>query len=117
LLNAGLLEEAREVAGMLPKTSSTDADADDDDDEEVAATPKKKLGKTDKAESSRQAAQAASEWIVQIEDYTDTQLAAARKRGVGRDSYKDGLVFEERRKTLRDFFNLARPKKCTRCKA
>ncbi len=61
-------------------------------------------------------AETAAEFVVRMEEYVRYQLKMAKKRGGVKDEYKDGLVYEERKRVLHEFGkkNWGR---CTRCTA
>jgi len=61
-------------------------------------------------------AETAAEFIVRMEGYVKHHLHSAKKRGGVKDEYKDGLVYEERKRVLHDFGRKAWGK-CTRCSA
>jgi DNA-directed RNA polymerase I subunit RPA1 len=99
LLDAGLLEQSHLVSTIVPSTRSRDDEGSGDEGAAVA----------------RIAAEDAAEIMIRIDNFTDTALRQAKK---SRDGYKDGLVFEERRKVLAEFAKKsAEWKKCTRCLA
>ncbi|WVR06374.1 hypothetical protein IAU60_003405 [Kwoniella sp. DSM 27419] len=108
LLDAGLLTESYDVAAIFAKAMGTPMNTNDaDEDEEPGTSAPKTISKEN-----------AAELIVRVDAYVSAQLEAARKSGTssGRDSYKDGLVFEERKRLLAEFSkkNWA---KCSRCSA
>ncbi|WWC70704.1 uncharacterized protein I206_104655 [Kwoniella pini CBS 10737] len=110
LLDAGLLTESHEVASIFAKAMGSPVSKDDEPDleEEIAG------GGGHKAISRENAA----ELIVRVDAYVSATLEAAKKvsNGSTRDAYKDGLVFEERKRLLSEFAkkNWA---KCSRCSA
>jgi DNA-directed RNA polymerase I subunit RPA1 len=56
--------------------------------------------------------------MIRIDKFTETALRQARGDKRFRDNYKDGLVYEERKKLLAEFARKsAEWKKCTRCLA
>ncbi|WRT67829.1 uncharacterized protein IL334_004803 [Kwoniella shivajii] len=112
LLDAGLLTESHEVASIFAKAMGTSTSRDDepnDDEEEIAGG-----GGGPKTITKENAA----ELIVRVDAYVSATLEAAKKASNGstRDSYKDGLVFEERKRLLAEF-SKKNWGKCTRCAA
>ncbi|KAL7423169.1 hypothetical protein Q5752_002469 [Cryptotrichosporon argae] len=101
LLDAGCLEEAHIVAGMFPVAKS-------------AAEPKGEL-ETDAIDDDVVPAEGAAEFIIRLESYVKTVLRAKHKRGA-KDEYKDGLVFEERKRVLGEFSKKLYGK-CFHCQA
>lgn len=85
LLDAGCLEEAHYVANFHPvsKAGPTKDDGEEDEDADVPA-------------------ETAAEFILRMETYVKVVLKSKKKRGV-RDDYKDGLVYEERKRVLHEF--------------
>ncbi|WVQ96644.1 hypothetical protein IAU59_003749 [Kwoniella sp. CBS 9459] len=112
LLDAGLMTESHDVAAIFAKALGTSSKAGDEEalgeDEEIGAGPASKSISKENA----------AELIVRVDAYVSAQLDSARKlgNGNGRDSYKDGIVFEERKRLLHEFSkkNWA---KCSRCSA
>lgn len=105
LLDAGLLEEAHYVASLHPSMSEEQLPATTNslapDEEMVAAAIPKET---------------AAEFVVRMEEYVKYQLHIAKKRGGVKDEYKDGLVYEERKRVLHDFGRKGWVK-CARCTA
>lgn len=72
----------------------------------------------DQEEAEEIAAETAAEFIVRLENFTNAALAMGRKKGAGKDDYKDGLVYEERKMLLAEFVKACvQYKKCARCNA
>ena len=106
LLNAGLIAESHQVAKFMPYAREEEA-ADEEEG-----------GK--KAKAAAVSAQTAAEHIVRLEAYVKEQLHKAKKRGTTQDSYKDGLVYQERRALLDDVLRVQQRSwrvRCTRCQA
>ncbi|KAK6908242.1 hypothetical protein I203_102243 [Kwoniella mangroviensis CBS 8507] len=108
LLDAGLLTESHEVAQIFAKAMGTPASSKDDEpDAEDVEGGHKTISREN-----------AAELIVRVDAYVSATLEAAKKvsNGSTRDAYKDGLVFEERKRLLSEFAkkNWA---KCNRCSA
>ena len=64
--------------------------------------------------------QVAGEYIAKVEAFVKDALRKARKQGVGRNDYKDGLVYQERREILNAFFMIGGRswlRRCARCTA
>ena len=107
LLNAGLLEEAHNIANLFPCTHDPHDEADNEPESQEAT-------------ATKVPPQTAAEYIVRIRGFVKTSLHVAKKKGIGRYDYKDGLVFQERREVLDGVFKTAgRPwrGRCTRCNA
>jgi hypothetical protein len=116
LLDAGLVEQAHEIANMFPDPVADDEEDLEDDELEGGGSGSKKKGR--RGESSAMPAQNAAEFIVRIDKFVKHHLALAKKRGGVKDEYKDGLVYEERKATLQQALVAAKkPKKCLRCAA
>jgi DNA-directed RNA polymerase I subunit RPA1 len=106
LLDAGLLQESHDIVHMFslstrdPKEAAQDAEEGDE---------------TRNGEPSESAA----ERLIRMEGFVKHALSQARKRGIGNDSYKDGLVYEERKRVVAEFYAMATKtwRRCTRCKA
>lgn len=70
------------------------------------------------AEVANTTAESAAEFIDRIEQFCSIALKQARRAGRGRDDYKDGLVYEERKRLFADFIKAAQNyKRCYRCDA
>ena len=105
LLDAGLLEEAHHIANFLPVSQDTRDEGD---------------GTERETQGGQVAPQNAAEHIIKVDKYVKGALAMAKKQAIGKDEYKDGLVFEERRALLDGVFKqTGRPwaRKCSRCHA
>jgi DNA-directed RNA polymerase I subunit RPA1 len=111
LLDAGLVEQAHEIANMFPDP----VEDEEDDGEEIEGGAKRKKGR--RGESSAMPAQSAAEFMVRIDKFVKHHLALAKKQGAGvRDEYKDGLVYEARKATLHQALSAAKKaKKCLKC--
>lgn len=106
LLDAGLIEAAHDVGRQSPSGSSeaqNNADDIEDQGEETAEIP----------------AETAAQFVKRLVAFTDNALAQARRTGAGgKDDYKDGLVYEERKALLSTFVKaLVGWKRCQRCQA
>lgn len=104
LLEMGQLEAAFEITRISPTQAKggNGDDAQGSDDEEGGAVP----------------AETAAELIIRIEKFVQQVLRKPRQAGQPKDQYKDGLVFEERKKVLAEFAREGtRYKKCSRCLA
>lgn len=88
MLDAGCLEEAHYVANFHPVTKDKGSKEEGDPTEEDmdSAVP----------------AETAAEFILRMEEYVKAVLKHKKKKHV-RDDYKDGLVFEERKRVLHEF--------------
>ncbi|CAK9780803.1 beta and beta-prime subunits of DNA dependent RNA-polymerase [Cutaneotrichosporon oleaginosum] len=86
LLDAGCLEEAHYVAHLAPNAGASKGDEE---------------GEADDADANV-SAESAAEFILRIETYVK-QVLKLRKKKDERDAYKDGLVYEERRRVLQEF--------------
>lgn len=63
-------------------------------------------------------AERAAEFIVRIEQFVATALEHSRRLGQTSDDYKDGLVYEERKRVMNEFIKAAQGwKRCSRCQA
>ncbi|WOO77423.1 DNA-directed RNA polymerase I subunit rpa1 [Vanrija pseudolonga] len=100
LLDAGLLEESHYVANFRPQTGDRGAAAEDAEEEDADVSVP---------------AETAAEFILRMELYVKTVLKAKKARD-NRDDYKDGLVFEERRRVLNEFGKKIWSK-CSHCQA
>lgn len=104
LLDHGLLTASLELVKFAPhhtpipgaKRAASLGDGDDDAE--------------DRPEESE------ADYIERIEDYVKDAITQAGGLAVSRDSYKDGLVYDERRKVISEFGKKGY-KKCNRCKA
>ena len=105
LLNAGLIKESHDVAHLLPKTHDTSNEDDEGPGAGSGAVP----------------VETAAEHIVKLEDYVRYKLHQANKRGGGKDDYRDGVVYEERRALLEEVLKGDSSRswrtKCSRCRA
>lgn len=66
------------------------------------------------------APETAGEYIVRMDNFAKSAVHKAKKRGAGKDDYKDGLVYQERRELLDGFLRPgSRPwmRRCGRCSA
>lgn len=114
-MDAGLLTESHEVAALFDNAigkSSRHRDTDEDEDAE---------GDVDMDAPAPQTIESAAEFMVRIEAYVYHHLKLAKQNAGGSDSkvedgYKDGLVFEERKKLLHEFGKKIW-NRCTRCTA
>lgn len=98
LLDAGCLEEAHTVANFHPVTKDAPKDGDTQEDMDAGV-----------------AAETAAEFIQRMDEYV-RQVLKHKKRKHERDNYKDGLVFEERKRVLNEFGK--KPwAKCSHCQA
>ena len=63
----------------------------------------------------------ANDHIAKLDNYVKFQLHDAKKRGIVRDDYRNGVVYEERRALLEEVLkgpiSQAWKKKCSRCQA
>jgi DNA-directed RNA polymerase I subunit RPA1 len=110
LLDAGLLEQSHLVSTIVPSAKSREDDGSGDEDAGAGARGGVNGG--------RIAADDAAEIMIRIDKFTETALRQARADKRSRDNYKDGLVYEERKKLLAEFARKsAEWKKCTRCLA
>lgn len=56
--------------------------------------------------------------MVRMDNFVEQAMQYARAKGLGKDEYKDGLVYEERKRVLADFVRAAQGwKRCSRCQA
>lgn len=111
LLDAGLIAESHQVINFMP-TAARDEDVED---EEVEGS-----GKTKKTKATAVDAETAADAIVRLGLFVKDQLHRASKRGKTKDSYKDGLVYTERRALLDEVLRVQQRSwriKCTRCAA
>lgn len=105
MLDAGLIEAAHIVGqqsmtgGSNSKPGAKDSEGEEDEEEVPAET--------------------AEEFIKRIETFTMDALVRARQSGAGgKDDYKDGLVYEERKSILSEFVKAcAGWKRCMSCHA
>ncbi|BEI90820.1 uncharacterized protein CcaverHIS019_0308900 [Cutaneotrichosporon cavernicola] len=88
LLDAGCLEEAHYVVHLAPSASASKQAEDGDP--------------TDEDADADVSAESAAEFILRIETYVK-QVIKHKKKKNERDAYKDGLVYEERRRVLQEF--------------
>jgi DNA-directed RNA polymerase I subunit RPA1 len=94
------LAESHHVAAINPLSRDEGANGAGEDDTGEQSFP----------------AEGIAEFIVRMENYVNHQLKAAAKVGGVRDEYKDGLVYEERKKVLSEFAKKTYAK-CNRCMA
>jgi DNA-directed RNA polymerase I subunit RPA1 len=100
LLDAGLVQQAHQVGEQSPAAAKVAGD--EEGDEAAADIP----------------AERAAEFVVRIEQFVAQALDYARKMGRTSDEYKDGLVYEERKRVLAEFIKAAQGwKRCSRCQA
>ncbi|KAL0255697.1 hypothetical protein I308_100504 [Cryptococcus tetragattii IND107] len=114
LLDAGLLTESHEVAALFDNAIGKSSRHKDNEDEDAE-------GDVDMDAPAPQTIESAAEFMVRIGAYVQHHLKLARQNAGGKDNkvedgYKDGLVFEERKKLLHEFGKKIW-NRCTRCTA
>lgn len=101
----GLTEHAHHIAQLSPNPERNPGDAEDGEQGDAA-------GENDIP------AESAAEFIQRMENFTNQAIALFHREGRTRDDYKDGIVYEERKRVLHEFVKLAQGwKRCTRCNA
>lgn len=113
-MDAGLLTESHEVAVLFDNAIGKSSRHKDNEDEDAE-------GDVDMDAPAPQTIESAAEFMVRIGAYVQHHLKLARQNAGGRDNkvedgYKDGLVFEERKKLLHEFGKKIW-NRCTRCTA
>ena len=103
LLDHGLLTDSLALAGMSAAIVFATIGADDDEG-------------NDKEEKDEKEAETEAHYIARLEDFVRDCIRKGGKAAEGRDSYKDGLVYEERKKVISEFAKKGY-KKCQKCKA
>ncbi|ORY24297.1 putative DNA-directed RNA polymerase I 190 kDa polypeptide [Naematelia encephala] len=107
LLDAGLAEESHVINQLIPIEKGEDEGDDEDDQRKGAA-------------AAQLSAQTAAEYILRIENFTKHALSIAKRKGTGKDAYKEGLVFEERKQVMHETLAASgKPwaRRCLRCQA
>lgn len=107
LLDAGLLEDAHTLASFFPVTT------DIRDDGDTGEAPRE-------AAAAAIAPERAAEYVIRLNEFVKNKLKRAEKRGIGKDEYKDGLVYQERKQVLGGVLKTGgRPwnRRCARCLA
>lgn len=111
LLDAGFLVEAQDVANRVAE--SVDMAQNPEDGMDVYGQQLNDAGEGKKQRMSENVAAL----MVKIDNFVQHKVGSARPGSAGANSYKDGLVFEERRRTIREFLGLVKPNRCQRCRA
>jgi DNA-directed RNA polymerase I subunit RPA1 len=121
LLDHGLLAESQIISNMTPKIRSggaAGADADDDAEESLPAETVEqfsaRIDKTVKQFIDR--SMSPDEGVADVGSTEDKPDLDQRIHTSGRDNYKDGLVYAERRELLHEFGRKAYMK-CSHCNA
>jgi DNA-directed RNA polymerase I subunit RPA1 len=109
LLDHGLLTASLELAKLSASISFATIQPDADDDKDAAAEDTQEEKEEKEAESEES-------YIKRMEDFVRSAIRAGGKQAENRDQYKDGLVFEERKKVIGEFAKKGY-KKCQKCKA
>lgn len=104
LLDHGLLTDSLALANMSAAIvfATLAPDADDDGDA--------------REEKEEKEAENEEHYIARLESFVRDAIRRGGKAAEGRDSYKDGLVYEERKKVISEFAKKGY-KKCQKCKA
>lgn len=119
LLDHGLLAESQIVANMTPKTrpiGAAQADAEEGEDAVPVETVEQFAARIDKAvKKFIDDSMMPDEGVADV-GTSDRKPKIGRTQPAGRDNYKDGLVYAERRDLLHEFGRKAYMK-CSRCNA
>ena len=96
------MQHAHQLAQQSPQGAKQAEGEDGEADDAMAEIP----------------AESAADFMHRMDQFVNVAIAMARQQGRGNDEYKDGLVYEERKRVLAEFVKAAQGwKKCTRCNA
>lgn len=107
LLDHGLLIASLELAKLSAQVNFATLQPDGEDED---AEDKDELDKEEKE------AEKEEDYIKRMEEFVRSAIRAGGKQAEGRDSYKDGLVYDERKRVISEFAKKGY-KKCQKCKA
>ena len=102
LLDHGLLTDSLALANMSAAIVFATLDPDGEEDS--------------KPEKEEREAENEEHYIARLEDFVRDAIRRGGKAAEGRDSYKDGLVYDERKRVISEFAKKGY-KKCQKCKA